>query len=148
MVRHKPPPLPREVPTTPQRSRIMSAIKSKGNISTEMRLIKIMRVHGISGWRRNQALLGHPDFVFPSCHVAIFVDGCFWHGCPKCYKEPRQNSLFWREKIRRNIARDNRNSRQLRKLGWSVIRIREHSLIKEESVANRIIRAVLLDRCP
>lgn len=142
MARKKLLPLPREIPTTPQRSRIMSAIRGKGNKSTELRLISVMRTYGISGWRRNQLLPGRPDFAFPSSQLAIFVDGCFWHGCPKCYKEPKQNVAFWREKIRRNVARDKRNSRQLRKLGWSVLRIREHSLNDGERIAHRIGRAL------
>jgi len=117
----------------------MASIRGKGNLSTEKRLIKILQIHRIKGWRRNHNLLGKPDFVFPKNHVAVFVDGCFWHGCPKCYKEPKKNVDFWREKIRRNIARDKKNSRKLRENGWSVLRLREHSLGNSEAVSKRIL---------
>lgn len=134
------PQLPRKIPTTPQRSRIMSAIRSRGNESTEKRLIKIMRWHKISGWRRNWALLGKPDFVFPKYRLAIFVDGCFWHGCPRCYIEPINNSEYWREKIRRNALRDRKNMRLLRTKGWHAMRLWEHALKNDIAVANRIKR--------
>jgi DNA mismatch endonuclease (patch repair protein) len=142
MVGHISPSLPRKDPTSPQRSRIMSAIRGRGNESTELRLIKIMRWHNITGWRRNWTLPGKPDFVFPKHRLAVFVDGCFWHGCPRCYKEPRKNTEYWREKIRRNILRDHKNVRWLRTKGWHVIRIWEHALENDNVVANRIKKAV------
>lgn len=135
-------PLPRKVPTTPQRSHIMSAIHSKGNKSTEARLIQIMRRHHITGWRRNWPLFGKPDFVFPEYKLVVFVDGCFWHGCSRCYKEPRKNVEFWREKIRRNILRDRRTMRILKMKGWHVMRFWEHALNRDITVANRIIKAI------
>ena len=131
-------PLPRKIPTTPQRSRIMSAIRSRGNKSTERRLIEIMRWHKITGWRRGWLLPGKPDFVFPKYKLAVFVDGCFWHGCPRCYLEPKKNTEFWREKIRRNTLRDRRNKRSLKAKGRNVLRFWEHSLKSDIVVANRI----------
>lgn len=130
--------------TSPERSRIMSAIRGRGNVTTEGRLTHILRTMRISGWRRHLKLPGAPDFAFPASRVAVFVDGCFWHGCPRCYRAPRSNADFWREKIARNRVRDKRVARQLRYLGWSVLRIREHSLGNADSVAKRIRRA--LDR--
>lgn len=134
-------PLPRKVPTTPQRSRIMASIRSRRNKSTEERLIKIMRWHNITGWRRDWPLSGKPDFVFPKYRLAIFVDGCFWHGCPRCYTEPRKNAEYWREKIRRNILRDRRIVRLLKTEGWYVMRFWEHALKNDIAVANRIKKA-------
>lgn len=128
--------------TTPGRSRIMAAIRSHGNASTEGRLLTILRRERISGWRRRIKLPGSPDFVFPAHRVAVFVDGCFWHGCPQCYREPRRNKLFWRAKIARNVARDSRVTRELRSAGWRVVRIREHSLKSEKTVATRIRKAL------
>ncbi len=128
--------------TTPQRSRIMAAIRSKGNITTERRMAQILRQNRLSGWRRHANLPGHPDFVFTAYKVAIFVDGCFWHGCPKCYRRPRQNRPYWQEKIARNIARDRKVSRLLRSLGWSVLRFWEHTLKDSDMVAARIRRAL------
>ena len=63
-----------------KRSDIMRQVKSKKNKSTELRLIEIFKENGITGWRRNYPVKGHPDFVFPKKKIAVFVDGCFWHG--------------------------------------------------------------------
>jgi DNA mismatch endonuclease (patch repair protein) len=131
-------------PPTPQRSRIMSAIRSKGNQSTERVLATLLRRHKIGGWRRHLNLPGKPDYVFSSQRVAVFVDGCFWHGCPRCYKEPKKNVAFWSEKLVSNKRRDRRVDRKLRTMGWRVLRVWEHSLLKghELSAVNRIQRAV------
>ena len=69
-----------------------------------------------------------PDFVFPRLHAAVFVDGCFWHGCPRHATQPKTNAKFWRDKIAANQARDRRVNRALRKRGWKVVRIWEHEL--------------------
>ncbi len=106
----------------------MAAIRSRGNRSTEMRLIALMRLHRIRGWRRGAMLPGRPDFVFPKSRLAVFVDGCFWHGCPQHGVRPKKNAGFWREKITRNRARDREVLRALRALDWRVIRIWEHAL--------------------
>ncbi|ORT80246.1 hypothetical protein B7G54_34665 [Burkholderia puraquae] len=131
------------LPTTPQRSRIMSAIRGRDNISTERRMVKILRSQKISGWRRHMKLPGSPDFAFPVGHVAVFVHGCFWHGCPRCYKEPRSNVEYWREKIARNRKRDAKVARQLRRLSWRVLSFWEHSLGDADAVAARIRRALI-----
>lgn len=128
--------------TTPERSRIMSAIRGWGNASTEQRMARILRSHGLSGWRRHTNLPGSPDFSFQAERVVIFVDGCFWHGCPRCYREPKTNVEYWREKIARNVARDRRTARLLRRSGWKVLRFWEHTLNNEEAVAARVRRAL------
>lgn len=115
-------------PPTPGRSRIMSAIRSKGNETTEIRFMVLMRQAGIKGWRRNSRQIGKPDFVFPAVKVAVFVDGCFWHGCPRCGFVATANRTFWANKIRKNRSRDRRVGRLLRKSGWTVIRFWEHEL--------------------
>ena len=85
-----------------------------------------------------------PDFVFPKLRVAVFVDGCFWHGCPKHETKPRNNAAFWRKKFARNIARDRLVTRTLRREGWRVLRIWEHELArKNEARLLRRIRKVL-----
>lgn len=123
------------------RSRIMSAIRSKNNKTTELALIDLFRRHKIHGWRRHVALMGRPDFVFRQCRLAVFVDGCFWHGCQRCYKSPRSNADYWAAKIARNQARDRKVTRLLRQLGWSVCRVWEHSLKgNPEGVVKRIVR--------
>src|SRR5262249_45188819 len=111
-----------------QRSHIMRSVKQFGNKTTELRLIEIMRSAGICGWRRNCNLVGRPDFVFPNQRLAVFVDGCFWHGCPKCHYLPDTNQEFWRLKVEKNRARDRAVKRELLADGWRVLRIWECQL--------------------
>ena len=122
----------------------MSRIKSKGNKKTELRLISLFRSSRITGWRRGSKLHGKPDFIFSHPKLAVFVDGCFWHGCPKHGTKPKQNAKFWREKITRNKARDRKVNRLLRARGWSVLRIWEHELSRknEARCVGRIRRAL------
>jgi DNA mismatch endonuclease (patch repair protein) len=123
--------------------RVMRSNKSSGNLSTELRLIKLMRANGIRGWRRGVTLRGRPDFVFRQERLVVFVDGCFWHGC-KCRKPPTLNREFWEEKFRSNRARDRRITRELRLEGWKVIRIWEHDLrIKPQVVLRRLSRVAV-----
>ena len=117
-----------DVFTRAKRSEVMSKIRGRGNISTEVRLIAAMRTAGIKGWRRHQSLPGRPDFTFRREKVVVFVDGCFWHGCPRHFVAPSTSGEFWRRKIDQNRRRDARVNRQLRKLGWRVLRIWEHAL--------------------
>ena len=72
----------------------MGRIKFSGNRSTEKAFVAILREHKISGWRRNYGLLGKPDSVFPRAGVAVFLDGCFWHGCPIHLHISRWGSLI------------------------------------------------------
>jgi DNA mismatch endonuclease (patch repair protein) len=122
-----------------KRSYIMSRIKGHGNATTELRMIAIFREHGIIGWRRKRSIYGSPDFVFPSARVAIFVDGCFWHGCPIHGALPRTNRAFWRKKLSRNKARDQQVNRILRKMGWKTTRLWQHDLHSSSKVAHRIV---------
>lgn len=128
-----------DVFTKEKRSEVMSRIKGKGNKDTELAMIQILRNNHISGWRRNQAVLGKPDFIFPKNKVALFVDGCFWHSCPKHSNMPKNNQEFWREKLQKNKERDKFVTRELKKSGWKVIRVWEHELAKPENVAKRIL---------
>lgn len=113
------------VPIDAARSRIMSAVRGTGNQTTELRLASALRLFGLSGWRRHLPLPGRPDFAWRKKRVAVFVDGCFWHGCPQCYRPPRHNAAFWRDKLEGNQRRDRRVTRQLRADGWTVLRIWE-----------------------
>lgn len=153
-------------------SEAMSRIRGRSNKDTEGALAKLLRSRGITGWRRNQPVLGKPDFVFHHKCVAIFVDGCFWHGCPK-HSHPakwirksqmpatarsfdklrmttgskRTGKRFWREKLAANIARDRFVSRELRKQGWRVIRIWEHQLrqgrgMRDEGGRMRVVEKI------
>jgi DNA mismatch endonuclease (patch repair protein) len=130
-----------DVFTKSKRSEVMSRIRGSGNSSTELRLIELMRKYRISGWRRGAPLFGKPDFVFKTGGLCVFVDGCFWHACPKCFSPPRQNADFWMNKIGGNRRRDKKVSRKLRSEGWSVCRIYECDLKKRpEAVIGRIRR--------
>jgi DNA mismatch endonuclease (patch repair protein) len=114
-----------------QRSQIMKAVKSSGNKSTELKLIERFKKSNITGWRRNYKLFGKPDFVFPKERVAIFVDGCFWHGHDCRNTKPANNSHYWRNKIARNQKRDELVSSTLEGKGWRVLRIWECQIKKD-----------------
>jgi DNA mismatch endonuclease (patch repair protein) len=128
-----------------KRSDVMSRIRSRGNKDTEMRLISLMREHCFIGWRKHFLLKTagirvRPDFVFRRERLAVFVDGCFWHGCPKHGTWPKQNWGFWSDKITRNRARDRKVTYELQAPAWKVLRIWEHSLKKPGPVIVRIHR--------
>lgn len=129
--------------TKKKRSEVMSLIRGTGNKATEKALLAMLRRERITGWRRHLPLPGKPDFAFTKEKVAVFVDGCFWHGCPKCYTRPKTNRKFWDNKRETNMARDRRVTRQLRARGWKVIRIWEHALKKSpQTCLARVRRAV------
>ncbi len=119
-----------DVFTKAKRSEVMSRIRSRGNKETELALAKLFRAHKITGWRRHLKVFGSPDFAFREKCLAVFVDGCFWHGCPRHCKIPAGNRAFWKKKLSANRKRDRRVNRELRKLGWRVIRIWEHDLAR------------------
>ena len=147
-----------DVFTKAKRSEVMSRIRSRGNKDTELALAKLFRRNKITGWRRHvqvriaerrvrnkpavraavnslrtphsvfRTFAVRPDFVFLKSRTAVFVDGCFWHGCPRHGTQPRGNRLFWKKKFSRNIARDRLVNRALRSANWRVLRIWEHTL--------------------
>jgi DNA mismatch endonuclease (patch repair protein) len=161
-----------DVFTKAKRSEVMSRIRSRGNRDTELALARLLRRHKISGWRRhvqvriaecrmrNKSKRGaavfplrtphsefrtfavRPDFVFPKSRTAIFVDGCFWHGCPRHATKPKNNRAFWHRKLSANKTRDRLVNRTLRRAGWRVLRIWEHELARNnEACLLRRIRA-------
>jgi len=116
----------------------MSRIRGRGNKDTEVALARLLRANGISGWRRHVAIRieecrmqkfkVRPDFVFRQVRLALFVDGCFWHGCPKHATKPVNNRAFWKRKLAGNKTRDRLVNRTLRAQGWRVLRIWGHAL--------------------
>lgn len=124
-----------------KRSEVMSRIRSHGNKDTEQRLANVFGAHGITGWRRQVQLSipleginrgrVRPDFVFRAERLAIFVDGCFWHGCPEHFRLPQTRQKFWDAKITRNQARDAAVTKALRRKGWRVLRLWEHELAEK-----------------
>lgn len=111
-----------------ERSRLMSRIRGRANISTELKIAGILRAAGVKGWRRHLPLPGRPDFTFPKQRVCIFVHGCFWHDCPRCKKRSSTRPEYWAEKLEVNRRRDRRVSRELRRRGYRVIIVWECTL--------------------
>jgi DNA mismatch endonuclease (patch repair protein) len=149
-----------------KRSEVMARIRSRGNKETEVALAKLLRTHGVTGWRRQQVICfldtkrragpAHPtrqggpakvraDFAFAKQRLAVFVDGCFWHGCRWHCNQPVQNAAFWKKKLAANKARDRAVSRELRRQGWTVVRIWEHELRKtsNQQVVEKVRRALI-----
>jgi DNA mismatch endonuclease, patch repair protein len=130
--------------TSEKRSWLMSRVRSRGNAKTELRLVGILRREKIWGWRRHYRIAGTPDFVFAPKRVAIFADGCFWHGCKHCKKAAKTNADFWAAKITANRQRDSQVTKLLRKRGWKALRIWEHDLRSPDKVVQRIKKALAL----
>jgi DNA mismatch endonuclease (patch repair protein) len=151
-------------------SEVMSHIRSRGNQDTEVALAKLLRRHKITRWRRQVQITGRaallrgpniraarqhrptfrvrPDFIFPKPRLAVFVDGCFWHGCPQHGTKPKGNAVFWRKKFASNQTRDRRVNRALRRANWRVLRVWEHELARknEARLLRRIERILTMAR--
>jgi DNA mismatch endonuclease (patch repair protein) len=113
-----------------ERSAIMRKVKSKGNKTTEEMLIKIFKQQNIKGWRRHYSVIGKPDFIFLMEKVAIFADGCFWHGHNCRNIIPKQNKTYWDKKRARNIERDQTITKIFQNRGWKVLRLWECDINK------------------
>ncbi len=116
------------------RSVAMGKIRSRNNKTTEMRLRMALIRERHNGWVLHPDLPGRPDFFFTRGKLAVFVDGCFWHGCKMCGHVPKTRSRFWSAKIDRNRQRDKRTTRILKASGIRVLRIWEHSLVSRDSL--------------
>ena len=124
------------------RSKIMAAVRSRGNTTTELPLGKLLWAAGLRGYRKHWKVQGRPDFAWPGRKIAVFVDGCFWHGCTKCKYLPRTNTAFWQNKIETNQARDRRVRRSLRIQGWRVLKFWEHEVKRTpDRVVSKIVAA-------
>lgn len=129
-----------DVFTAAERSKVMASVRSRGNRSTELALLSALKEHKITGWRRHYPVTGKPDFAFPHLRLAVFVDGCFWHGCPRCGRIPHSNRSFWETKINRNKERDRKKTKELKARGWSVLRVWEHDL--RHARISKVIRRI------
>lgn len=126
-----------------KRSSLMSRVRSRGNRTTEEKLAILLREKGISGWRRNSRVHGQPDFVWQRYKIAVFVDGCFWHGHNCRNLTPSKNRAAWLQKFSRTKLRDRYITRSLRKTGWNVIRIWECKLNRApDRIIKRITKAL------
>ena len=130
------------------RSRVMAAIRGSENKTTERRMRGALAGAGLRGYSvRNRSIFGSPDFAFVKPRIAVFVDGCFWHGCPTCGGNPPvANRAFWEEKITRNRARDTKVNTTLISDGWAVLRFWEHRLLADLEGCVKEIGAALDER--
>lgn len=116
--------------TKEQRSYCMSRIRAQ-NTSPEIKFRKFIWEKGVRGYRVKNKIHGKPDLYFPKKKLAVFLDGCFWHKCPKCFVKPKSRNEYWDKKIENNIMRDKQINAKLKKEGIRVIRIWEHDIKKD-----------------
>jgi len=132
--------------TKRKRSEIMSKIKGKGNKTTEVAFANLLKENKISGWRRQWPVAGRPDVAFPREKVAVFVDGCFWHQCPRHKRMPEARKEYWMDKFRVGKAKRVRDKRLLKTGGWIVLEVWEHDLKDDYGrvkVVERVHQALL-----
>jgi len=125
----------------------MRAVPGK-NTSAELALRRALSNAGVRGYRLHDSrVAGKPDLVFSRGKLAVFVDGCFWHGCPSCYRQPKTNQQYWTMKVQRNMDRDRKVNELCQAAGWRVLRLWEHEVLHEaELAAARIVNALKPDR--
>lgn len=121
------------------RSEVMRAVKNKNPKSTELTLIKLFKENHITGWLHSYNVKGHPDFVFLNKRIAIFVDGCFWHGHDCRNTRPADNAEYWAKKREKNIQHDKQITAMFEGRGWTVIRIWECEL-KKKNIMQTLLR--------
>lgn len=137
-------------PSSPETSRRMAKVRQKGT-DAEVALRRELYRSGLR-YRVDYEVLRKPrrvaDVAFPGLRIAIFVDGCFWHGCPEHATWPKQNAEFWRQKIDTNRLRDVDTNSRLRSIGWIVLRFWEHEspIAAAETVAQAVAMATV-KRC-
>lgn len=129
--------------TPAQRSRCMAAIKSEGT-SLERAVAKAVRALGLKCRLNRKGLPGTPDITIPGRRTAVFAHGCFWHRhrCKAGQRQPGTNAAFWREKFERNVRRDRRAARALRKDGWRVITVWECRTKDHDALVRRLGRVL------
>ncbi len=115
--------------TPDQRSKCMSRIRSKWTLQ-ERKIHNFLKGHKVRH-KMHPPLPGKPDILLTETNTVVFLHGCFWHKCPKCYKEPKSKKEYWIPKIEKNVKRDRKNARILRSKGYKVIKIWEHDIKKK-----------------
>ena len=126
--------------TKTQRSYIMSQIRGT---RTKPELIVKENIDGRKLRYQPKGIPERPDFANKSKKIALFIDGCFWHKCPRCYKPPKSNKKYWKEKVERNTKRDRYVNRKMKKEGWTVIRFWEHQVKENELHITKKINELL-----
>lgn len=133
--------------TKETRSKVMASIKGRDTIP-EMVVRRLLWAQGARYRVHDTHVPGRPDISNSRSKVAIFIDGCFWHGCRKCYKEPTSNIAFWRAKLHHNIHRRRAVKRKLKTGGWTVLEFWEHEVLSDPSNVMRKIRRFIQPCCP
>ncbi|MGA5516756.1 very short patch repair endonuclease [Streptomyces pseudogriseolus] len=117
--------------------------QNRRDTAPEVAVRRILHAGGLR-YRVNVPVPGMPrrtiDIVFPKAKVAVFLDGCFWHGCPQHATSPKANAEWWRTKLDKNMARDAETTEHLTQEGWTVLRFWEHEPVSD--VASRIAATV------
>jgi len=132
-----------------RRSYNMARVRGDKSTRLERRLASSLWNEGVRYYRRRCIRhVGRPDFCFHRQKVAIFVDGCFWHWCPLHFKLPSSRVEYWKKKLADNRARDRKQARQLRKSGWTVIRIWNHDLKTDIGTLRAVRRIIRVVRTP
>lgn len=129
-----------DIMTKEQRSHVMRSV-GRERTAPERRLTRWLRKIGVEMSLNVKELPGSPDIVVEREKVIVFVDGCFWHGCPEHYRKPAFNQAYWDKKLRDNKNRDKRNDIALTKARWKVLRIWEHEIVKTNK--KKIIHKIL-----
>jgi len=125
-----------------KRSKVMASIRGK-NTRPEVTIRKMLWQKGIRYRIHNKKVFGTPDISIKKKNVAVFIDGCFWHGCSRCYRAPTTNVEFWRNKIENNKKRRNKVKRHLKKDGWKVLEFWEHRVHSEPQQIAKTIASYL-----
>jgi DNA mismatch endonuclease (patch repair protein) len=125
------------------RRKTMQAVKGKGT-KLEKRLWAMFAGMGLKGWKKNaNTITGKPDVIFINQRIAVFIDGCFWHGCPYCQRKlPKTNREYWERKIKRNVELARLHNEQLQRDGWTVVRVWEHEMVDTATIRARILHAL------
>ena len=127
------------------RSEQMARIRGR-HTHPERQLRSLIWARGFRYRLHARDIPGRPDLVFRASRTVVFVDGCFWHGCPEHYVRPRSRVSFWRRKLRENVTRDVAQYRKLTSMGWRVLRLWEHDVLSDPATALARLENVLQGR--
>ena len=128
--------------TKEQRSHCMSKIRSKWT-NPERLIHNHLKGRKIKH-KMHPAIEGNPDILLKDSNTVIFLHGCYWHKCPKCFKEPKTNEEYWVQKIENNVKRDKKYKRSLKKMKYNIITIWEHQIKKEW---NSVLKILIESSC-